>query len=90
MGDRVVVGNNLPAQRWNEPEQKFFGKVPQPVGNEDRQRTPQVTRLADVGATDPATVLAKHPPQTLSETVFGKEQQLQYREIPLTGLAVSG
>jgi hypothetical protein len=56
LGDRVVVGNNLPAQRWNEPGQKFLGKVGQKVGSGDRVRTPQVTRLADVGATDRATV----------------------------------
>jgi hypothetical protein len=61
LGDRVVVGNNLPAQRWSEPEQKFLGKVPQKVGSGERTRTPQVTRLADVGATDRGNGLGETP-----------------------------
>jgi hypothetical protein len=59
LGDRVVAGNNLPAQRWDGS--KFLGSEQQTVdgqtkwdgGEEDlRTRSPQVTPLPDVGATD--------------------------------------
>ncbi|MCU0541941.1 MAG: hormogonium polysaccharide biosynthesis protein HpsA [Oscillatoriaceae cyanobacterium Prado104] len=53
LGDRVVVGNNLPTQRWSESGQKFLGKDPQYVdGSRTRQRISQLTKLADVGETD--------------------------------------
>jgi hypothetical protein len=59
LGDRVVAGNNLPAQRWDGS--KFIGSA-QTVDNGQtkwdggdqtaRTRSPQVTPLPDVGATD--------------------------------------
>jgi hypothetical protein len=59
LGDRVVAGNNLPAQRWDGS--KFIGSE-QTVDNGQtkwdggeetaRTRSPQVTPLPDVGATD--------------------------------------
>jgi len=57
LGDRVVAGNNLPALRWDAGDQKLVSK-PQDVpggtwtDNTQRTRSPQVTKLADVGATD--------------------------------------
>jgi hypothetical protein len=59
LGDRVVAGNNLPAQRWDGS--KFIGSE-QTVDNGQtkwdggdqtaRTRSPQVTPLPDVGAID--------------------------------------
>jgi len=64
LGDRVVAGNNLPAIRWDASKNEFTSK-PDPIpGNWNstpegaasaadlRTRTPQITKLADVGATD--------------------------------------
>jgi hypothetical protein len=57
LGDRVVVGNNLPARRWdgteltNRPETVAAKWNPSDPGT-TRERTPQVTKLADVGATE--------------------------------------
>lgn len=58
LGERVLVGNNLPAQRWDGA--KFVGAtVEQQVDGSTtwldaglRTRKSQVTKLADVGATD--------------------------------------
>jgi len=57
LGDRVVAGNNLPALRWDGAK---FIKTPETVaakwnpsdGGTTRTRSPQVTKLADVGATE--------------------------------------
>ena len=87
LGDRVVVGNNLPAQRWNEPEQKFLGKVPQKVGSGVRERTPQVTRLADVGATDRGNGLGETPdPANPFRDSFWERAAAQIPENPLDGI----
>jgi len=59
LGDRVVAGNNLPALRWDETVTKFVSTAdplpgkwnPDDPGN-SRTRSPQVTKLADVGATE--------------------------------------
>ncbi|MEG4580425.1 hormogonium polysaccharide biosynthesis protein HpsA [Microcoleus sp. MON1_C5] len=60
LGERVLVGNNLPAQRWDATQSKFVGAAdPQDVGGPTpwtggeagRTRKSQVTKLADVGAT---------------------------------------
>ncbi|MEG4311130.1 MULTISPECIES: hormogonium polysaccharide biosynthesis protein HpsA [unclassified Microcoleus] len=57
LGDRVVVGNNLPALRWdgakfiNTPETVEEKWNPSDPGT-TRERSPQVTKLADVGAID--------------------------------------
>lgn len=61
LGDRILVGNNLPAQRWDgakfiglEPAQEVDGTTKWDAGDttKNRTRTPRVTQLADVGATD--------------------------------------
>jgi type II secretory pathway pseudopilin PulG len=60
LGDRVVAGNNLPAIRWDETVGKFVSTPdphpglwnPADPGNIPRTRSPQVTKLADVGATE--------------------------------------
>ncbi|MEG3871792.1 hormogonium polysaccharide biosynthesis protein HpsA [Microcoleus sp. Z1_B5] len=60
LGDRVIAGNNLPAKRWKTDDNEFTSapeEVPGKWNPTDtsgipRTRTPQVTKLADVGATD--------------------------------------
>ncbi|TAF19962.1 MAG: hypothetical protein EAZ73_13915 [Oscillatoriales cyanobacterium] len=57
LGDRIVVGNNLPALRWDGTElTKKPETVPAKWNASDpgttRERSPQVTKLADVGATE--------------------------------------
>ncbi|MEG4267609.1 hormogonium polysaccharide biosynthesis protein HpsA [Microcoleus sp. Pol12A4] len=58
LGDRVVAGNNLPAQRWDGSkfigsEQTVDGTTPWDGGEATpRTRRPQVITIADVGATD--------------------------------------
>jgi len=58
LGDRVVAGNNLPAQRWDGgkfigSEQTVDGQTTWDGGDKTvRTRSPQVTPLPDVGATD--------------------------------------
>jgi type II secretory pathway pseudopilin PulG len=57
LGDRVVAGNNLPALRWdgakfiNTPETVAAKWNPSDAGT-TRERSPQVTTIADVGATE--------------------------------------
>ncbi|WP_293335470.1 hormogonium polysaccharide biosynthesis protein HpsA [Microcoleus sp. CAWBG58] len=56
IGDRVVVGNNLPSKIWNSTKKQFetasltFGTWQPSIP--DRKRESQVIKLADVGATD--------------------------------------
>ncbi|MEG4395226.1 hormogonium polysaccharide biosynthesis protein HpsA [Microcoleus sp. BROC3] len=59
LGDRVVAGNNLPALRWDGT--KFISTPETITGSKwnsaataapDRTHSPQVTKLADVGATE--------------------------------------
>lgn len=72
LGERVIVGNNLPAQRWNgtkftSGEQQVDGSTPWTgggPGSAPRTRTPQVTKLADVGATDRGNGMGEAPPAT--------------------------
>ncbi|WP_293366573.1 hormogonium polysaccharide biosynthesis protein HpsA [Microcoleus sp. CAWBG50] len=62
LGDRLVAGNNLPAERWDDSSKKFLGSdTPQTVDGTTtwdggdktpRTRRPQITQIADVGATD--------------------------------------
>jgi hypothetical protein len=67
LGDRLDIGNNLPAQRWDGS--KFLGSATQDVdsgtqwttGGGQRTRTPQVTKLAEVGATDRGNGLGEAP-----------------------------
>jgi type II secretory pathway pseudopilin PulG len=56
IGDRIVAGNNLPSQIWNDTKKQFetasqtFGTWQPNVPG--RKRESQVIKLADVGATD--------------------------------------
>ena len=56
LGDRVVAGNNLPGLRWdgdkfiNTPETVAAKWNPSERATTTRERSPQVTKLADVGA----------------------------------------
>ncbi|MCC3571700.1 MAG: hypothetical protein JGK30_21140 [Microcoleus sp. PH2017_40_RAT_O_B] len=61
LGDRVVAGNNLPAIRWDNTQNQFISTPETILGSrwnptapagDIRTRSPQVTKLADVGATD--------------------------------------
>ncbi|MCC3507191.1 MAG: hypothetical protein JGK23_31765 [Microcoleus sp. PH2017_19_SFW_U_A] len=63
LGDRINVGNNLPAQRWDSTAtppafvdrsdpQKVTPDTPWKAGGGSRERTPQVTQLGDVGGQD--------------------------------------
>lgn len=65
LGNRVTVGNNLPAQRWNgtsftNDTQDVDGTTAWQDGGV-RTRTPQVTKLADVGATDRGNGVGEQP-----------------------------
>jgi type II secretory pathway pseudopilin PulG len=64
LGDRIVVGNNLPALRWSATLNKFVGEgqegrdpltgvkwLDQPT-SDDRYREPQVKQFADVGGSE--------------------------------------
>ena len=74
LGERVLVGNNLPAQRWDGNEfidkEQFVDGATQWTGGGLRTRTPQVTKIGDVGATDrgngtgevPDVATAPNPP----------------------------
>jgi hypothetical protein len=59
LGERIVVGNNLPVKRWDGTEflginntQQVDGTTPWKDSEVVRTRTPQVTKIGDVGATD--------------------------------------
>jgi hypothetical protein len=72
LGERVIVGNNLPAQRWNptttkftSDEQEVDGSTSWIASGEPRTRAPQVTKLADVGATDRGNGMGEAPPATI-------------------------
>ena len=58
LGDRTLVGNNLPALRWDAADGKLVSK-PEPIqgatwtgSTVQRTRSPRITKLADVGATN--------------------------------------
>jgi hypothetical protein len=58
LGDRVIAGNNLPAKRWDgnkftsDPDKITGGKWNSGDTSGERTRSPQVTKVADVGATE--------------------------------------
>ncbi|MEG4801992.1 hormogonium polysaccharide biosynthesis protein HpsA [Microcoleus sp. ARI1-B5] len=68
LGERVIAGNNLPAQRWNGT--KFVSDSQQVdgattwTGGPIRTRTPQVIKLANVGDTDRGNGTGELPPTT--------------------------
>jgi hypothetical protein len=70
LGERIPVGNNLPAQRWDVSTSDFISDEQQvdettlwteEQGRELRTRTPQVIKLADVGATERGNGLGEAP-----------------------------
>ncbi|MEG5052741.1 MULTISPECIES: hormogonium polysaccharide biosynthesis protein HpsA [unclassified Microcoleus] len=78
LGNRVTVGNNLPALRWNgtsftDDPQQVDGTTPWQDGG-IRTRTPQVTKLADVGATARGNGLGEAPgnPNSFSDGFWEK------------------
>ena len=86
LGDRIAVGNNLPAQRWNG--QGFSGKEdPQKVGMGERRRTSQITRLADIGATDRGNGLGETPnPASPFRDGFWERITAQKPRTPVDGI----
>ncbi|MEG4210841.1 hormogonium polysaccharide biosynthesis protein HpsA [Microcoleus sp. S13_B4] len=83
LGDRVQVGNNLPAQRWDgakfvgiEQPQEVNGSTKWTAGDitKNRTRTTRVTQIADVGATDRAgfwEAAAAQVPKTAVDGIGG-------------------
>jgi hypothetical protein len=68
LGDRLEIGNNLPAQRWDgtrflgsSAEQAVDSGTQWTTGGGQRTRTPQVTKLGEVGATDRGNGLGEAP-----------------------------
>jgi hypothetical protein len=68
LGDRLEIGNNLPAQRWDgskflgsSAQQAVDGGTPWTTGGGQRTRTPQVTKVGDVGATGRGNGLGEAP-----------------------------
>jgi type II secretory pathway pseudopilin PulG len=87
LGDRVAVGNNLPAQRWSDKDQKFLGQQsPQYVDSaRTRQRTSQLTKLADIGATDRGNGWGETPPTPFKDG-FWERAAAQIPRNPLDGI----
>jgi hypothetical protein len=86
------VGNNLPAQRWNgttfiDEEQQVDGTTTWENGSIIRTRTPQVTKLADVGASDRGNGLGEAPgnPNSFSDGFWEKSAAEKPRS-PLDGV----
>ena len=82
LGDRILVGNNLPAIRWDVTQGKFLTEDnPQDIpgqtwdgSSKTRQRTTRVRQLADLGVTDRDgfwEVSAAAPQQTVLDAVGG-------------------
>jgi len=70
LGERVIVGNNLPEKRWDDIKKDFVSDEQKVSGatwtdGGERTRTPQVTKLADVGATDRGNGTGEVPPTTI-------------------------
>lgn len=66
LGNRVTVGNNLPEKRWDgngftNDTQQVDGTTTWQGGAILRTRTSQVTKLADVGATDRGNGVGEQP-----------------------------
>ncbi|MEG4818072.1 hormogonium polysaccharide biosynthesis protein HpsA [Microcoleus sp. K5-D4] len=96
LGNRVTVGNNLPAQRWDTTTNRFLGaNVPQQVDGTTtwanngpvRTRTPQGTKLADVGATDRGNGVGELPgnPNSFSDG-FWEKSAAERPRTPLDGV----
>jgi hypothetical protein len=68
LGERIVVGNNLPVKRWDgnkflgiNDTQQVDGTTPWKDSPDIRTRTPQVTKIGDVGATDRGNGTGERP-----------------------------
>ncbi|MEG4278793.1 hormogonium polysaccharide biosynthesis protein HpsA [Microcoleus sp. MON1_C1] len=95
LGNRVIIGNNLPALRWDGS--KFLGsndtqEVDGAATWKDdntvkRTRTTQVTKLADVGATDRGNGLGEDNPATPFKDGFWEASAAQ---IPKTAVDGTG
>ncbi len=92
LGNRVAVGNNLPAQRWDgttftNEEQQVDGTTQWEGGGETRTRTPQVTKLADAGATDRGNGLGEAPntPNSFRDG-FWERSAAEIPRTPLDGI----
>ncbi|MEG4321425.1 MULTISPECIES: hormogonium polysaccharide biosynthesis protein HpsA [unclassified Microcoleus] len=85
LGDRIAVGNNLPAQRWSDQKQKFLGKEPQNVDGGARQRMTQLTKLADIGGTDRGNGWGQAPTTAFQDS-FWERAAAQIPRNPLDGI----
>lgn len=95
LGDRLIVGNNLPAQRWDgakfigiTPEQKVDGTTTWEgtTGNENlRSRKPQVTKLAEVGAIKRGNGLGEKPDKPFQDG-FWEKAAAEIPQNPLSGI----
>jgi len=92
LGDRLIVGNNLPAQRWDGA--KFIGTTPEQVvdgttkweeSQDNRTRKPQVTKLAEVGAIKRGNGLGEKPDNDFKDG-FWEKAAAEIPQNPLSGI----
>jgi len=92
LGNRVTVGNNLPALRWNgtsftNEDQQVDGTATWANNGPVRTRTPQVTKLADVGATDRGNGVGEAPdPANPFRDGFWEKSATEQPRTPLDGI----
>jgi len=92
LGNRVIVGNNLPALRWNGAtftnDAQLVDGSTQWAGNGGiRSRTPQVTKLADVGATERGNGVGEEPdPDNPFRDGFWEKSATEQPRTPLDGI----
>jgi hypothetical protein len=94
LGNRFQIGNNLPAQRWdgskflglNAKQYVNSGNTPTWADGGRRFRTPEVTKLADVGATDRGNGWGEAPnPASPFKDGFWERTAAQIPTSPLDG-----
>ena len=95
LGDRLIVGNNLPAQRWNgtkfikatDEPQKVDGTTTWEGSDELRTRKPQVTKLAEVGAIKRGNGLGEKPDSSKPfKDGFWEKAAAEIPQNPLSGI----
>ncbi|MEG4498946.1 hormogonium polysaccharide biosynthesis protein HpsA [Microcoleus sp. F10-C6] len=92
LGNRVTVGNNLPALRWNgtsftNEDQQVDGTTTWANNGPVRTRTPQVTKIADVGATDRGNGVGEAPnPANPFQDGFWEKSAAEQPRTPLDGV----
>jgi len=92
LGNRVTVGNNLPVLRWNgttftNEDQQVDGTTTWANNGPVRTRTPQVTKLADVGATDRGNGVGEAPdPTNPFRDGFWEKSATEQPKTPLDGI----